>query len=44
MVIDSKGNLFEERRKKDRRKNKFNVNQDKREKKDRRSPENKYKP
>ena len=44
MVIDPKGNLFEERRKKDRRKNsKENTGEDKRIEKDRRDPKNKYK-
>lgn len=44
MIIDSKGNLFEERRKKERRKNDFNTKQEKRTKTDRRDPKNAYKP
>ena len=44
MVIDSNGNMFEERRKKDRRKAKSSkqVGEDNR-KKDRRDPKNSYK-
>lgn len=44
MVTDSKGRLFEERRKKERRKNDFSVNAEKRNTKDRRDPKNAYKP
>ncbi len=44
MVIDSKGKLFEERRKKERRKNEFNTKEEKRAKSDRRDPKNAYKP
>ncbi len=44
MVTDSNGKLFEERRKKERRKNKFVVNPEKRTVKDRRDPKNNYKP
>lgn len=46
MVIDSKGNMFEDRRKKDRRdeKNTSNVSKDKRKGKDRRDPKNAYRP
>ena len=43
MVIDSKGKMFEDRRKKDRRKNsKENTGEDKRIEKDRRDLKNKY--
>ena len=47
MVIDTNGNLFEERRKKDRRKNeanKANVKEERRKNKDRRDPKNAYRP
>ena len=44
MVIDSKGKLFEERRKKERRKNNFITDTEKRKEKDRRDPKNAYKP
>lgn len=46
MVIDSKGNMFEDRRKKERReeKNPSKVNKDKRKGKDRRNPKNAYRP
>ena len=48
MVIDSKGNMFEDRRKKERREgeNSTNINkkQDKRKGKDRRDPKNAYRP
>jgi hypothetical protein len=44
MIIDSKGKLFEERRKKERRKNEFNTKEEKRAKTDRRNPKNAYKP
>ena len=39
MIIDSKGKLFEERRK-----NEFNTKEEKRAKTDRRNPKNAYKP
>lgn len=44
MVIDSKGKLFEERRKKERRKNEFKAKEEKRKSTDRRDPKNNYKP
>lgn len=44
MVIDTKGKLFEERRKKDRRKNEFKAKEEKRKSTDRRDPKNAYKP
>ncbi len=44
MVTDSNGKLFEERRKKERRKNKFITKPEKRTDKDRRDPKNGYKP
>ncbi len=40
MVTDSNGKLFEERRKKDRRKNEFLTKEEKRKIKDRRDPKN----
>lgn len=44
MIIDSKGKLFEERRKKERRKNEFGSKEEKRTKADRRNEKNEYKP
>ncbi len=44
MVTDSNGKLFEERRKKERRKNNFATNPEKRKEKDRRDAKNAYKP
>ena len=43
MVIDSKGNIFEDRRKKERRKDSDKINNEKRTGKDRRDPKNGYK-
>ena len=43
MIIDSKGKLFEERRKKDRRKNEFGAKEEKRSKPDRRNQNNEHK-